>query len=146
VRLKLADEKDWSHQGTMDFIDNAFNEHSGTLRGRAIFPNKNGLMTPGVFARLALYAGDIDAFLIPDDAIVSDQAHKIVYTVNADDVVVATPVELGPIYEGLRVIKSGLKADDRVVIEGVANPAIRPGSKVAPTLGAIKPPEKTAQK
>lgn len=146
VRLKLADEKDWSHQGTMDFIDNAFNEHSGTLRGRAIFPNKNGLMTPGVFARLALYAGDIDAFLIPDDAIVSDQAHKIVYTVNADDVVVATPVELGPIYEGLRVIKSGLKADDRVVIEGVANPAIRPGSKVAPILGAIKPPEKTAQK
>jgi len=146
VRLKLADESDWSHQGTMDFIDNAFNQHSGTLRGRAVIQNKDGLLTPGVFARLALYAGDIDAFLIPDDAIVSDQAHKIVYTVNADNVIVATPVELGQIYEGLRVIKSGLKADDRVVIEGVANPAIRPGTKVAPTQGTIKPPEKTAQK
>lgn len=146
VRLKLADENDWIHQGTMDFIDNAFNEHSGTLRGRAIFPNKDGLLTPGVFARLALYAGDIDALLVPDDAIVSDQAHKIVYTVNADNVIVATPVELGQIYEGLRVIKSGLKPDDRVVIEGVANPAIRPGTKVAPAQGAIKPPEKTAQK
>jgi len=146
VRLKLADEKDWSHQGKMDFIDNAFNAHSGTLRGRAILSNKDGLLTPGVFARLALYAGDVDAFLIPDDAIVSDQAHKIVYTVNADNVIVATPVELGQIYEGLRVIKSGLKADDRVVIEGVANPAIRPGTKVAPTQGAIKPIEKTAQK
>lgn len=146
VRLKLADEKDWIHQGTMDFIDNAFNEHSGTLRGRAIFPNKDGLLTPGVFARLALYAGDVDALLVPDDAIVSDQAHKIVYTVNADNVIVATPVELGQIHEGLRVIKSGLKPDDRVVIEGVANPAIRPGTKVAPAQGAIKPPEKTAQK
>lgn len=146
VRLKLADENDWIHQGTMDFIDNAFNEHSGTLRGRAIFPNKDGLLTPGVFARLALYAGDVDALLVPDDAIVSDQAHKIVYTVNADNVIVATPVELGQIYEGLRVIKSGLKPDDRVVIEGVANPAIRPGTKVAPAQGAIKPPEKTAQK
>jgi RND family efflux transporter MFP subunit len=146
VRLKLADENDWSHQGTMDFVDNAFNEHSGTLRGRAIIPNKDGLLAPGIFARLALYAGDIDALLIPDDAIVSDQAHKIVYTVNADDVIVATPVELGQIHEGLRVIKGGLKADDHVVIEGVANPAIRPGTKVSPTQGAIKPPEKTAQK
>ncbi|AGK59139.1 RND family efflux transporter MFP subunit [Hyphomicrobium denitrificans 1NES1] len=146
VRIKLADESDWTHEGTMDFIDNAFNEHSGTLRGRAIVPNRDGLLTPGIFARLALYAGDIDALLVPDDAIVSDQAHKIVYTVNADDVIVATPVKLGQIYEGLRVIKSGLKANDRVVIEGVANPAIRPGTKVAPTTGTIKAPEKTAQK
>lgn len=146
VRLKLADESDWSHEGKMDFVDNAFNEHSGTLRGRAIIQNKDGLLTPGIFARLALYAGDVDALLVPDDAIVSDQAHKIVYTVNADNVIVATPVELGQIYEGLRVIKSGLKADDRVVIEGVANPAIRPGTKVAPTQGTIKPTEKTAQK
>jgi hypothetical protein len=94
---------------------------------------------------MALYAGDIDAFLIPDTAILSDQAHKIVYTVNADDVVVATPVTLGQMYEGLRVIKTGLKADDRVVIQGVANPAIRPGTKVAPTKGVIKAADKTAQ-
>jgi RND family efflux transporter MFP subunit len=145
VRIKLADETDWTHEGTMDFVDNAFNEHSGTLRGRALIQNKDGFLTPGIFARLALYAGDIDALLVPDTSIVSDQAHKIVYTVNADDVIVATPVELGQMYEGLRVVKSGLKATDLVVIEGVANPAIRPGTKVAPTTGTIKAPEKTAQ-
>ena len=94
----------------MDFVDNAFNERSGTIRGRAIFDNKDGLLTPGIFARIALYGGDVDAFLIPDTAIVSDQARKIVFTVNADDVIAATSVTLGPMYEGLRVIKAGLKA------------------------------------
>jgi RND family efflux transporter MFP subunit len=145
VRVKLADETEWSHEGTMDFVDNAFNERSGTLRGRAILSNKDGLLTPGVFARLALYAGDVDALLIPDTAIVSDQASKIVYTVNADNVIVATAVTLGQMYEGLRVITAGLKPNDKVVIEGVANPAIRPGTKVAPTAGTIKVSEKTAQ-
>ncbi|CCB63878.1 Efflux transporter, RND family, MFP subunit [Hyphomicrobium sp. MC1] len=145
VRVKLADEKDWAHEGTMDFIDNAFNQRSGTIRGRAVLSNKDDLLTPGLFARIAVYGGDADALLVPDDAIISDQASKILYTVNADNVVTATPVTLGQMYEGLRVITSGLKPDDRIVIEGVANPAIRPGTKVAPTEGAIKPPEKTAQ-
>jgi membrane fusion protein, multidrug efflux system len=146
VRVKLADETDFVHEGKMDFVDNAFNERSSTLRGRAILDNKDGLLTPGIFARLALFGGEVDALLIPDAAIVSDQAKKIVYTVNGDDVIVATPVTLGPMYEGLRVITAGLKGEDRVVIEGVANPAIRPGTKVAPTAGTIKAPEKTAQK
>lgn len=145
VRVKLADEKDWMHEGTMNFIDNAFNQRSGTIRGRAVLPNKDDLLTPGLFARIAVYGGDIDALLIPDDAIISDQASKIVYTVNAENVVVATPVTLGDMSEGLRVITAGLKPDDRVIIEGVANPAIRPGTKVAPTTGAIKPSEKTAE-
>lgn len=145
VRVKLADEKDWMHEGTMNFIDNAFNQRSGTIRGRAVLPNKDDLLTPGLFARIAVYGGDVDALLIPDDAIISDQASKIVYTVNAENVVVATPVTLGDMSEGLRVITAGLKPDDRVIIEGVANPAIRPGTKVAPTTGAIKPSEKTAE-
>lgn len=145
VRVKLADESDWSHEGVMDFVDNAFNQRSGTIRGRALLSNKDDLLTPGIFARIALYGGDVDAFLIPDTAIISDQARKIVYTVNADNVITATPVTLGQMYEGLRVIKSGLKPDDRIVIEGVANPAVRPGTKVAPTNGAIKPVEKTVQ-
>ena len=145
VRVKLADETDWAHEGVMDFVDNSFNQRSGTIRGRALLSNKDDLLTPGIFARIQLYGGDIDAFLIPDAAIISDQARKIVYTVNADDVITATPVTLGQMYEGLRVIKAGLKADDRIVIEGVANPAVRPGTKVAPTNGAIKAVEKTAQ-
>ena len=137
VRVRLADEVTWTHEGRMDFVDNALNERSGTLRGRAVFENKDGLLTPGVFARLALFGGDADAFLVPDTAIVSDQAKKIVFTVNADNVVTAAPVSLGPIAEGLRVVKSGLKAGDRVVIEGLANPAVRPGAKVTPSTGTI---------
>ena len=138
VRLKLADETTYAHEGHMDFVDNALNERSGTLRGRAIFDNKNGLLTPGVFARLSLFGGDADALLIPDTAIVSDQARKIVMTVNAENVVVATPVTLGDIADGLRVIKGGLKATDQIIIEGIANPMVRPGSKVTPSNGVIK--------
>lgn len=145
VRVKLADESDWSHEGVMDFVDNAFNQRSGTIRGRALLSNKDDLLTPGIFARIALYGGDVDAFLIPDTAIISDQARKIVYTVNTDNVITAAPVTLGQMYEGLRVIKAGLKPTDRIVIEGVANPAVRPGTKVAPTNGAIKAVEKTVQ-
>jgi multidrug efflux system membrane fusion protein len=138
VRVKLADEDKWTHEGKMDFVDNALNDRSGTIRGRAIFDNKNELLAPGVFARMQLFGGDIDALLVPDSAIVSDQARKIVFTVNADNVVTPAPVTLGPIYEGLRVVRSGIKPDDRVVIEGLANPAVRPGAKVAPVAGEIK--------
>lgn len=141
VRVKLADEDKWVREGKMDFVDNALNERSGTIRGRALFDNKDGLLAPGVFARLALFGGEFDAFLVPDAAIVSDQAKKIVFTVNADNVVTATPVVLGQINEGLRVIKSGLKADDRIVIEGIANPAVRPGAKVDPKPGTINEPK-----
>lgn len=140
VRVKLADETKWTRDGKMDFVDNALNERSGTIRGRAIFDNKDGLLAPGVFARLALFGGEFNAFLVPDAAIVSDQARKIVFTVNADNVVTATPVVLGQINEGLRVITSGLKADDRIVIEGIANPAVRPGAKVDPKPGTITEP------
>ena len=137
VRVKLADETAFTREGRMDFIDNALNERSATVRARAIFDNKDGFLTPGVFARLALYSGDIDALLVPDAAIVSDQARKIVLTVNAENVVAPTPVELGPIADGLRVIKSGLKGDERIIIEGIANPMVRPGAKVAPQNGTI---------
>jgi RND family efflux transporter MFP subunit len=145
VRIKLADENEWSHEGKMDFVDNAFNNRSGTMRGRAIINNKDGLLSPGLFGRIELYGGDIDALLIPDSAIVSDQANKIVYTVNASNIVAATPVTPGNMYEGLRAITAGLKPDDRVIIEGLANPAVRPGTKVAPTVGTIKVADKTAQ-
>jgi multidrug efflux system membrane fusion protein len=142
VRLKLSDETAWAHEGRMNFIDNALNERSATLRGRAVFDNKNGLLTPGVFARLALYGGEFDALLVPDSAVVSDQASKILLTVNADNVVTAAPVVLGQISDGLRVVRSGLKPDDRVIIEGIANPMVRAGTKVAPQPGEIKTVQK----
>lgn len=142
VKVKLADETEFTHPGRMDFVDNALNERAATMRGRAVFENTNGLFSPGMFARLALFGGDVESFLIPDLAIVSDQARKIVFTVNDENTVVATPVTLGPIIDGLRVIKSGLQPADRIVIEGLANPAVRPGAKVVPTDGTIQTAKK----
>jgi membrane fusion protein, multidrug efflux system len=137
VRLRLADEKSWSREGRMDFVDNVLNERSGTIRGRAIFDNKDGLLTPGMFARLELFGGEQDALLVPDTSIVAEQARKTVYVVGSDNTVTSKIVTLGPIYEGLRVITGGLDAGDRVVISGLANPAVRPGAKVVASSGDV---------
>jgi hypothetical protein len=123
----------------MDYVDNRLNPRSGTLRGRAIVANKSDLLQPGLFGRLELYGGEYDALLIPDTAVISDQARKIVFVVGPEDVVRPAPVTLGPIVEGLRVIRAGLKADDRIVLDGLANPAVRPGAKVMPQTGQIQP-------
>ena len=139
VRLRLADETAWTRTGKMDFVDNQLNARSGTLRGRAVFENKDELLYPGLFARMQLYGGEIDAMLVPDSAIISDQASKIVFLVGADDVVKPSQVKLGGLVDGLRVVVSGLAKADRIVIDGLANPAIRPGTKVAPQAGTIKP-------
>jgi membrane fusion protein, multidrug efflux system len=139
VKIRLADEVDFKHDGTMDFVDNQLNARSGTMRGRAIVKNTDKLFQPGIFARLQLFGGEFDAVLVPDDAIQSDQARKIILTVDAGGVVVAKPVTLGPLYEGLRSIKSGLTSGDKIIIQGFVNPAVRPGTKVTPTDGEVKP-------
>jgi membrane fusion protein, multidrug efflux system len=136
VAVRLADETDYTHQGRMDFVDNAVNSKTGTIRGRAIFDNKDGLLTPGFFGRLRLFGGTHDALLIPDNALASDQASKIVFTVAEDGTVGTKRVEIGPIIDGLRVVRSGLQPTDRVVIEGL--PRARPGQKVKAEEGAIK--------
>jgi multidrug efflux pump subunit AcrA (membrane-fusion protein) len=123
----------------MNFVDNEINAHSGTIRGRAIFDNKDLFLTPGTFGRLRLYGGPIDALLIPDASIVSDQANKVVLTVGADGKVVPKPVTLGGIARGLRVIASGLAPTDRVVIGGLANPFVRPGVTVVARQSEIHP-------
>jgi RND family efflux transporter MFP subunit len=140
VAVRLADESDFKHQGRMDFVDNVVNAKTGTIRGRAILDNKDGLLTPGFFGRLRLYGGNRDTLLIPDSAIASDQASKIVFTVADDGTVGTKKVELGPIVDGLRVVRAGLTATDRIVIEGL--PRARPGQKVTAEDGVIKTPEK----
>jgi RND family efflux transporter MFP subunit len=137
VRIKLADETDWKRTGKIDFVDNVLSPRSGTIRTRAIVENKDRLLTPGVFGRVQLYGGEYDALLIPDSAVVSDQARKMVFVVNKDNVVEGRPVTLGPLYEGLRVVREGLKAEDRVVLDGLANPMVRPTAKVNPQPGKI---------
>jgi len=136
VSVQLADENGYKHEGRMDFVDNVVNPKTGTIRGRAIFDNKDGFLTPGLFGRLRLFGGEHDAILVPDSAIASDQASKIVFTVADDGTVGVKRVELGPIVDGLRVIRSGLAATDRIVIEGL--PHARPGQKVTPEDGKIE--------
>src|SRR3984957_15239366 len=136
VAVRLADETEFSHQGRMDFVDNAINPKTGTIRARAVFDNKDGFLTPGFFGRLRLFGGTHDALLIPDGAIASDQASKIVFTVADDGTVGTKRVELGPIIDGLRVVRSGLAPTDRIVIDGL--PRARPGQKVKAEDGTIK--------
>lgn len=137
--VRLADEREWRREGKMNFVDNALNARSGTIRGRAVFANADQFLTPGTFGRLRLYAGEVDALLVPDSVIVSDQANKLVLTVGPENKVVPKPVVLGQISEGLRVVTSGLAAGDRVIIGGLANPMVRPGATVTPQPGEIKP-------
>ena len=140
VAVRLADETEFKHQGRMDFVDNVVNAKTGTIRGRAIFENKDGLLTPGFFGRLRLFGGQRDAFLIPDSVISSDQASKIVFTVADDGTVGTKKVELGPIVDGLRVVRSGLAPTDRIVIDGIQR--ARPGQKVTAEEGKIESPAK----
>jgi membrane fusion protein, multidrug efflux system len=136
VAVRLADEMEFTHVGRMDFVDNAINPKTGTIRARAIFDNKDGFLTPGFFGRVRLFGGTHDGLLIPDGAIASDQASKIVFTVADDGTVGTKRVELGPIIDGLRVVRFGLAPTDRLVIDGL--PRARPGQKVTAEDGTIK--------
>jgi membrane fusion protein, multidrug efflux system len=136
VAVRLEDETEYAHLGKMDFVDNALNAKTGTIRGRAVFDNKDGFLTPGVFGRLRLFGGEHPALLVPDAAVASDQSRKIVFTVADDGTVGTKLVELGPMVDGLRVIRSGLAATDRIVIDGLQR--ARPGQKVKPEDGKIE--------
>ena len=136
VIVRLADESGFKHKGNMDFLDNAIDPRSGTIRARAIFPNPTGILTPGLFGQLRLFGGESDALLIPDTAIASDQARKIVQIANDDGSVAPRIVTLGPMVDGLRVIRTGLKATDKIVIKGLQR--IRPGQKVTAELETIE--------
>jgi RND family efflux transporter MFP subunit len=138
VRVQLADETGWPHTGRMNFVDNEVNARSGTIRGRAVLDNHDLFFAPGTFGRLQLFGGTVDALLIPDQALVSDQARKMVFTVGPDNKIVPKAVTLGGFALGLRVVTDGLQPSDRVVIDGLANPFVRPGAVVAPEPGEIK--------
>jgi RND family efflux transporter MFP subunit len=139
VRLKLIDEPDFVHRGRMDFIDNVIDRATGTIRGRAVFDNPRGLFTPGMFARIEVPASPpYEALLVPETAIGSEQARKFVLVVGPDNVVRQAFVTLGDVHEGLRVVTSGLSADDRVIVNGLMR--ARPGAKVTPQEQGAPPP------
>ena len=132
VGLKLLDEKDFAHKGKMDFVDNVIDRSSGTIRGRAQFSNAKVLFTPGMFARVQVPGSPpYQALLVPDQAIGTDQGRKFVLVVTADNTATPKYVTLGNVMDGmLRVVKEGLTADDRVIVNGLMR--ARAGQKVTP--------------
>ncbi len=136
VQLRLDDETAWGRRGAIDFVDNQIDRSSGTIRVRATFPNPDLFITPGQFGRLRLPASEPKlALLVPDAAVTTDQARKVVMTVDPAGTVVPKVVQTGPIVDGLRVIRAGLDAADQVVTEGLMR--ARPGTKVTPQPGKI---------
>jgi RND family efflux transporter MFP subunit len=136
VEMQLANENGYPHKGFVDFVDNRVDPATGTIRVRGVFENKNGFLRPGLFANLRIPSSPkYQALLISDLAVGYDQGQPIVYVVGADDVAKADQVKLGALWEGLRVVESGLAAGDRVVVDGIVH--LRPGTKVTPQEGKM---------
>jgi RND family efflux transporter MFP subunit len=126
VEMALADEVSYPHKGFTDFVDNKIDPTTGTLHCRGVFPNPERALGPGFFARMRIPgSGKYPALLIPDRALGSDQSQKFVYVVNAEKKVEFRPVKLGPMIDGLRVVKEGLKPGEQIIVEGLLR--VRPG-------------------
>lgn len=137
VYVALADEKGFPHSGHMDFVDNRIDPNTGTMRGRAILDNVDGLLTPGLFAKVRLPgSGRYDSVLIPDSAIGSDQAEKFVYVIGENNSVNRRIVSLGPISHGLRIVREGLNGSEKIVTRGLQR--IFPGVAVEVTEETIE--------
>jgi RND family efflux transporter MFP subunit len=139
VALKLIDENDYEHAGRMDFIDNVIDRTTGTIRGRAVFANPKGLFTPGMFARVRVPGSPpYEALLVPDAAIGTEQTRKFVLVVGADNKVSQKYVTIGQATDdNLRVVKTGIGPDDRIITEGLMR--ARPGMTVAPHAPGQQP-------
>jgi RND family efflux transporter MFP subunit len=136
VDVSLSDERTWKHRGELEFIDNEMDRSSGTIHARATLPNADMFIAPGQFARLRLpTSASADVMLVPDAAISTDQSRKLLMTVAPDGTVTPKVVELGALDGGLRIIKTGVSPDDKVIINGLMR--ARPGSKVTPKAGVI---------
>ncbi|HEY3013028.1 MAG TPA: efflux RND transporter periplasmic adaptor subunit, partial [Gemmatimonadales bacterium] len=138
VYLGLANESGFPHEGRLDFVDNQVDPNTGTIRTRAVFSNRSRTLTPGLFARVKLVGNQkTNALLVRDAAIGTDQDRKFVLVVGPGDTLAYRPIVPGRLTDGLRIVTSGLKAGDRVVVNGLMR--VRPGMKVAPTLTAMVP-------
>jgi RND family efflux transporter MFP subunit len=139
IEVGLQTETGYPHKGKLDYVSPSINASTGTLAVRGILPNPGRVLLPGFFVRVRVpYDEQKDALLVPDATLGSDQAGRYVLVVNADNVVEQRKVQTGPLEGGLRVIESGLKGDDKVVVAGLLR-AI-PGQKVDPQLQKIEPP------
>lgn len=144
VLVGLADEEGFPHHGEMDFVDNAVNPDTGTIRGRAIVPNPDGVFTPGLFARVRLLgASQVAALLIHEQAVLTDQDRRYVYVIGEGDTALRKDVTLGARVDGLRVVTSGLEPHDRVIVNGVRK-VFFPGQPVKPRDVPMDDPDQPA--
>ena len=157
VEIRLQDQSNYVIRGHMDFVDNTEDPNSGTIRARAVVANPTLKLTPGMFGHLRLLgSGTYDGLLIPDSAVTTEQSDQLVYVVGAGGKVAQRKVTLGPLVDGLRVVRSGLAATDLVVVNGAER--TRPGAIVtaratritpsnpgaSPTPGDLAPPSSSA--
>lgn len=143
VELALQNDKGFPYKGKMNFVDNRIDQNTGSLRGRAVFDNPSQLFQPGLFARVRLVgSGEYKAIMLPDVAIATDQSNRFVFVVGDDGTVSSKPVTLGPIIDGLRVIRTGIAANDWVVVNGVQR--ARTGIKVKADKTVIEQNQKAA--
>jgi membrane fusion protein, multidrug efflux system len=131
IQLSLQDEKDFSHTGYIDFLDNRVDPETGTIRIRGVFDFENGLLGPGLFVRLRIPAGErYQAVLVPQRSVASTQGEKFVVVIGHDNTAAFRPVELGTLNGGMQVIRKGLAAGEQVVVDGLLK--VAPGEKVDP--------------
>jgi RND family efflux transporter MFP subunit len=138
AEMALANQEGWPHKGEIDFVDNQVNPTTGTIRARAVFPNPDRLMSPGFFARIRIPgSGEYEGLLIRDSAVGDDQGSSYVWVLDSEDKASYRPVRLGPQVEGLRIIREGLSAEDRVIVSGLMS--VRNGSQVKPEPTEMQP-------
>lgn len=144
VRVGLANESGFPHAGTVDFVDNRVDAATGTIRVRAVLPNPDHLLTPGLFARVQLQgSAAFDALLVDDKAILTDQDRKYVYVLGKNSTAERRDIALGGMVDGLRVVHSGLQPDDEVVVDGVQK-IFFPGMPLKATVVEMGKPAKAA--
>jgi RND family efflux transporter MFP subunit len=138
VDIELSDETEYRWHGRMQFVDNALDPQTGTIRAHAVVANPAHFLTPGMFGRARLLgSGTYKALLVPDEAIVADQSRKLVFVLGKDNKVAQRPVETGPEVEGLRAIRDGIAPTDLVLLDGIGQ--LQAGAEVSPTRTQIRP-------
>jgi multidrug efflux system membrane fusion protein len=129
VRVGLADEEGFPHEGKLEFVDNQLDTRTGSVRLRAVFANEDRSMAPGLFARVQIGGGDErKELLIADRAVGTDQSHKFVVVVDAQGKAEQRQVTLGPVVDGLRVVRGGLKPGEQIVVNGLQR--VKPGAPI----------------
>jgi RND family efflux transporter MFP subunit len=141
VEVGLANEQGYSTKGVVEFVDNRLNPQTGTIHARAVIDNRDGRFTPGLFARVRVVgSGTYPAALIDDRAVGTDQNRRFVLAVGPDGGTQYREVRLGPVHDGLRVVREGVKPGETIIVEGLQR--VRPGMKVQPTTVPMDPKER----